>query len=67
MPTIGQAKLVKIRVPFKHSKRAWEFEGRRFILPTIGPLPSGCVCYDDKNSVENPRYLDLKTGQIYTT
>lgn len=62
----GYAKLVSVRVPFQKSKRAWEYNGRKFIFGGHGPMPSGAVCFDTENRAEGVRYLDLRSGAVYT-
>ena len=56
------AKLVKVRTPFRATRYAWEWEGRRIMLGNVKsayPFPVGAVC------LESGKCLDLKTGEVY--
>lgn len=57
-PVIGKAKRIKVRQPFRKSRYAWEYEGRR-IFSSKGP---GAVYLDE----EKGTLLDLQTGEVYT-
>ena len=61
----GQAELVKVRVPFRKSRFAWSFEGKRIMLDSIGCFPNGAILLDVENN-EPARYLDLKNGEVYS-
>jgi len=56
----GQAKLIRVRVPFRKSQLAWEYEGRRFIIGGSGPLPVGAI------KIEEGVFLNIESGQVYT-
>lgn len=59
-PREQYAKLVKVRVPFHKSVRAWQTpEGRIVRVGGSGPMPRGAVVID------SGRMLDLCTGRIY--
>lgn len=56
------AKLIKVRVPFHKSVRAWQCpDGHIVRVGGSGPMPPGAVVLDDKGTM-----LDIQTGRIYT-
>jgi hypothetical protein len=58
--TVAQAKLTKVRVPFRKSERAWLLPGNRVMRGLgRGPLPVGAVDLGDGT------YLNLNSGAIY--
>ncbi len=58
--TVAQSKLIRVRVPFRKSERAWLLPGNRVMRGLgHGPLPAGAVDLGDGT------YLNLNTGAIY--